>query len=104
MSFQRLTSQINDLSEQVEALILASNEEMCPSLLAQRLTLLEELDFLMKKDKSMSENYHDFLLSIQIRDSKAVELINVSQNEIISDGSHQKKRTQALNIYQKFSE
>lgn len=104
MSFERLTSQINGLSEQVEALISAGNEEQCSALLGQRLVLLKELDLLMKKDPAMSAQYYDFLLSIKSRDLNAVNLINVNQNKIISAGSDQKKRTNALNTYQKFSE
>jgi hypothetical protein len=104
VSFECLTSQINGLSEQVEALILEGDEEQCSALLAQRLVLLEELDLLMRKDKLVSKIYHDFLLSIQHRDREALNMINTSQNKIISDGSHQKKRTNALNTYQKFSE
>ncbi len=104
MSFECLTGQINGLSEQVEALILAGDEEQCSALLAQRLALLEELDSLMKKDKLVPKLYRDFLLSIQHRDREALVMINTSQNKIITDGSHQKKRTNALNSYQKFSE
>ena len=104
MSFEGLISQINGLSEQVEALILVGDEEQCPVLLTQRLTLLKKLDLLAKKDKSKSVQYRDFLLSVQARDNNAIDLINVSRNKVISDGSDQKKRTNALNTYQKFSE
>ncbi len=104
MSFERLTSQINGLSEQVEALLQEGNEEQCPKLLSRRLALLEELTLLVEKDKSMVDKYHDFLLSIQSRDNMALDIINVSKNKILSDGSHQKKRTNAVNTYHKFSE
>lgn len=104
VSFDDLTSKINTLSAQVEALILANNEEQCSELLEQRLALLHELDLLMNNDKSMLDQYHEFLLSIQHRDRHAVEMVNASQNKILLDGSHQKKRTNALNAYQKFSE
>lgn len=104
MSFDDLTSRISTLSAQVEALILANNEEQCSELLKQRLALLHELDLLINNNKSMSEQYHEFLLSIQHRDRHAVDMVKASQNKILSEGSDQKKRTNALNTYQKFSE
>lgn len=104
MSFERLTSQINNLSGQVEALIVEGNEEQCPSLLAQRLVLLEELASIVQENKLSSQSYHDFLLSIQVRDGDAIELINVAKNKIVSQSSHQKKRNNALSAYHKFSE
>ena len=104
MSFERLTCQINDLSEQIEALIVEGNEEPCPALLAQRLALLEELALFVQENTLPSQNYHDFLLSIQARDVEAIELVNVAKSKIISQSSHQKKRNNALNTYHKFSE
>tara|TARA_B110000211_G_scaffold102916_2_gene119777 strand:- start:1122 stop:1436 length:315 start_codon:yes stop_codon:yes gene_type:complete len=104
VSFEDLTSQINTLSAQVEALILANDEEQCSELLNQRLALLHQLDLLMTSDKSMLSQYHDFLLSIQHRDRHAIEAVSASQNKILSEGRNQKKRTNAVNAYQKFSE
>lgn len=105
MAFTRLTSQINDLSEQVETLILEGDEEQCPALLAQRQELLEELSALMlSKNTSFSQDYRRFLMSIQSRDERAIELIAESKTKIILESSNQKKRNNALNVYHKFSE
>ncbi|SEK49653.1 hypothetical protein SAMN05216262_101499 [Colwellia chukchiensis] len=104
MVFERFTCEIKDLSAQIEALIAAGNEASCAALLEQRLTLLKALDEHMATDPAKSAHYRDFLLSIQARDNQALKLVHESKNKIVAVASQQKKRTNALNAYQKFSD
>lgn len=104
MSVNAICKEIEAISNEVEALIAAENEETCSRLLQKRQRLLEQLAEQVSNNEMPKTSYYEFLSAIQNRDAAAMELIAEQKGKIISAGAQQKKKTAAVNLYQKYSE
>jgi len=107
LSVELLFREIKELSSKVEDLLKSENEKECASLLAQRQSLLEKLAEDVAKlmglnpSSEVSNQYREFLKSIQKRDTISIQFaINQSQ-EISAKLSKQVKSKKAIKAYQK---
>ncbi len=107
MPVEQLFREIKELSSKVEDLLKSENEKECASLLALRQSLLEQLAEDVAKlmglnpSSEVSNQYREFLESIQKRDAISIQFAIKQSQEISAKLSKQVKSKKAITAYKK---
>lgn len=103
MVFVELSEKIISLTEQVEHLIADNSEEACAQLLSQRHALLIELHKKIEQRSDIEaeaiDDYHQFLRSIQQRDSLSLTHLDSSKKEVTKALTRQIAGSKAVSAY-----
>jgi len=107
LAIELLFRKIDELSSKVEQLLKNENEEECESLLLQRQSLLEKLAEEVAElndtnaSSELTDEYREFLKSIQKRDALSVQFALKQSQEISAKLSQQVKSKKAIKAYKK---